>query len=67
MMTWLPISEYEVKHALCNAHHLRTLLFLLERYPQKWVQDLLELLLKIKEKVEAVKRKAETALSVFYL
>jgi transposase len=56
--------QYEVEQALCNAHHLRSLLFLLERYPQKWVQDLIELLSKIKEKVEAVKRKAETALSV---
>jgi transposase len=56
--------QYEVEHALCNAHHLRSLLFLLERYPQKWVQDLLALLSKIKEKVQAVKRKAETALSV---
>ena len=56
--------QYEVEHALCNAHHLRTLLFLWERYPQKWVQDLIELLSKIKEKVEALKRKAETALSV---
>lgn len=54
--------QYQVEHALCNAHHLRTLLFLLERYPQKWVQDLIELLVKIKEKVEAVKRKAGTAL-----
>jgi transposase len=56
--------QYEVAHALCNAHHLRTLLFLLERYPQKWVQDLIELLSKIKEKVDATKRKAETGLSV---
>jgi transposase len=56
--------QYEVEHALCNAHHLRTLLFLLERYPQKWVQDLIELLLKIQEKVEALKRKAKTGLSL---
>lgn len=55
--------QYEVEHALCNAHHLRSLLFLLERYPQKWVQNLIELLSKIKEKVDAGKRKAKTALS----
>jgi transposase len=61
---WASYFQYEVAHALCNAHHLRSLLFLLEQYPQKWVQDLIDLLSKIKEKVEAVKRKAETALSI---
>jgi transposase len=60
---WASYFQYDVEHALCNAHHLRSLLFLLERYPQKWVQDLMDLLSKIKEKVEAAKQKAETAMS----
>ena len=55
---------YELDHALCNAHHLRTLLFLLERYPQKWVKALSGLLLTIKEKVEVAQEKMQTALSV---
>jgi len=55
---------YEINHALCNAHHLRTLIFLLERHPQKWIEPLKDLLLKIKAKVEAAKERGQTALSV---
>lgn len=56
--------QYPIQHALCNAHHLRTLIFLLERYPQKWIEPLKDLLLKIKAKVEAAQEKKQTALGV---
>jgi transposase len=56
--------QYELKHGLCNAHHLRTLIFLEERYPQKWIKPLKDLLLKIKKKVETAKENLQTALSL---
>lgn len=56
--------QYELAHALCNAHHLRTLLFLLERYPQKWMKPWTDLLLNIKKKVEIAKENLQTTLRV---
>jgi len=55
--------QYDFLHALCNAHHLRLLLFLQERYPQKWIEPLMALLLKIKKKVETAQRNSRTELS----
>jgi transposase len=52
----------EAQHAACNAHHLRELLFLLERYPQPWVEPLIRLLLEIKAQVETAQRPGQTAL-----
>ena len=52
---WKSYFRYSaLLHGLCNAHHLRELLFLMERYHQDWEQGLLNLLLEIKKSVDQV-------------
>jgi transposase len=57
--------QYSIEHGVCNVHHLRSLEFLLERYPrgQGWVKKLRDLLLEIKSAVEKAITKAKTKLS----
>lgn len=49
---WNPYFTYACDHALCNAHHLRELIFVKEQYHQSWAEEMIHCLLDIKASVD---------------
>jgi len=56
---WEPYFTYGCDHALCNAHHLRELIFVSEEYHQPWAQEMIDCLLDIKALVDERKPTAD--------
>jgi transposase len=59
---WSPYFRYGCDHALCNAHHLRELTYLVERERQTWAAELIALLLAAQAQVKAARATGARAL-----
>jgi len=56
------IQYAEAKHARCNAHHQRELVFIEEQYEQAWAGKMIELLVEIKDAVEEAQTQQQVTL-----
>jgi len=57
---WKPYFKYHCNHGLCNAHHLRELIFLHEQHDQQWAKEMMDCLVDIKESVDEAKTSTDT-------
>ena len=56
---WKPYFSYDCAHGLCNAHHLRELIFVHEQHQQDWAETMIDCLLDIKQAVALAKLSTE--------
>ena len=49
---WKPYFNYDIQHALCNAHLLRELQYVCDHTEQQWARDMQDLLLRLKARKE---------------
>lgn len=59
---WAPYRQYPCRHALCNAHHLRELLWIEEQDGQAWAGKMATLLRAIKKGVDTARDAGKRAL-----
>jgi len=61
---WKPYYNLctKIKHALCNAHHLRDLEFIHQAFNERWAKQMFKLLLKINDNVKIEKEKGYTSM-----
>ena len=63
---WKPYLKYSCSHSLCNAHHLRELIFIQEQSGaagQIWAEAMIDCLLYIKEQVEKARHRGQRSFS----
>jgi transposase len=60
--SWTSYYAYECEHALCNAHHLRELIFAHEEHGQQWAARLKACLLEANEEITTAKTRGATEL-----
>ena len=65
---WFPYFAYEqITHGLCNAHHLRELTFIHEQEKEDWAEQMKNLLIFAKNKVEEYLERGELPQEVLLL
>jgi len=64
---WKSYNQYECNHNLCNAHHLRELVFIHEQFNQAWAEKMIQLLCKINDSVKVAKLEGKTVLEALII